>query len=122
MTDGSYKTGADLVAAARARITEVSPADAVAAAGADNVVLLDVREPNEWNLGHAEGALHIPRGQLEGKVEGAIPREARVLVYCAGGSRSALAADTLQQMGYGNVASVRGGFRGWVDAGGPVAD
>jgi len=118
----SDRTGVDLIADARARITEISARDAVAAAARGDVVLLDVREPNEWNLGHAEGAVHIPRGQLEGKVEAAVPRDAHVLVYCASGNRSALAADTMQGMGYRNVASIATGFRGWAEAGGAIAD
>lgn len=116
-------TGAELVAAAKRRVAEVSAQDAIAESErGPGVVLLDVREQNEWNLGHAAGARWIPRGQLEGKVEGMIPRDARVLVYCASGNRSALAADTLQRMGYHDVASVAGGFRAWVEAGGAVAD
>ncbi len=67
-------------------------------------------------------ARSISRGQLEGKVEGAVDRSAEVVIYCAGGSRSALAADTLQQMGYKNVTSLAGGFRGWAEAGGEIED
>lgn len=117
------KTGADLVNEAKARITEIAPADALAKHGTDerNVIFLDVREPNEWNLGHVPGAVHIPRGQLENKVEGAISRDREVIVYCAGGSRSALATDTLQQMGY-KVSSLQGGFRGWAEGGGEIED
>lgn len=115
------KSGADLIAEAKQRIREVSPREAVAERkAAGETVFLDVREPNEWNLGHVPGAVHIPRGQLESQVERRIPREARVLIYCAAGNRSALAADTMQQMGYTNVASVADGWRGWVHAGGDV--
>jgi len=116
------KSGKDLVDEAKSRITEIDAPEAIAALGDDSVVFIDVREPNEWNLGHVPGAVHIPRGQLEGKVEGAVDRGKRVVVYCAGGSRSALAADTLQQMGYDNVASLRGGFRGWAEGGGDIED
>lgn len=116
------KTGQQLIEEAKGRITEIDPAAAVEALGAPNTVFLDVREPNEWNLGHVPGAVHIPRGQLEGKVEGVVERGARVVVYCAGGSRSALAADTLREMGYDRVESLRGGFRGWADAGGEIED
>lgn len=122
------KSGKDLIDEATARITEISPADAVAVASAahadaaSDVVFLDVREPNEWNLGHVPGAVHIPRGQLEGRVESVVDRSKRVLVYCAGGSRSALAADTLKQMGYDRAESVKGGFRGWAAAGGDVEE
>lgn len=122
------RTGKDLVEEARSRITEIAPEDAVAAAGAGekggegDVVFLDVREPNEFNLGHVPGAVHIPRGQLEGRVEAMLDRGQRVLVYCAGGSRSALATDTLREMGYDRAESIRGGYRGWVEAGGEVED
>lgn len=115
------KSGADLVNEAKARIREVTPDDVQGMlAEKRDVVLLDVREPGEWNLGHLPGAIHIPRGQLEGKVEAQLPRDREIVIYCAGGSRSALAADTMQQMGYGNVASMAGGWRDWVTSGGPV--
>ena len=117
----TYKTGADLVNDAKTRITEIAPSDAVAKHGGD-VVFLDVREPNEWNLGHVPGAVHIPRGQLENKVEVAIDRDKEVVVYCGGGSRSTLAADTLRQMGYTKVSSLRNGFRGWAEGGGEIED
>jgi rhodanese-related sulfurtransferase len=85
-------------------------------------VLVDVREQNEWNLGHAAPAEYIGRGVLESQVESRVPRDARVVLMCASGNRSALAAVTLQQMGYANVASMAGGFRDWVASGGSVAD
>ncbi len=116
------KSGAQLVEEAKTRIKEIDAPDAKKAVGSGDVVFLDVREPGEWNLGHVPGAVHIPRGQLEGKVEGAVDRSKRVILYCAGGSRSALAADTLQQMGYGDVASLRGGFKAWADSGGDIED
>lgn len=116
-----FKTGADLVAEARARIREISAADAKARLERrENAVWLDVREPNEWNLGHLPGAVHIPRGNLESKVEALVPREASVIVYCARGNRSALAADTLQAMGYADVVSMAGGWADWMAADGPV--
>ena len=90
------------------------------ATAAPNVVFLDVREQNEWNLGRIPGAKFIPRGTLETTVEKQIPRDANVVVYCASGNRSALAADTMRVMGYEHVSSLRGGFRAWVDAGGEV--
>ena len=116
------KSGKDLVDEAKARIREIDVAAAKAAHDAGGTVFLDVREPNEWNLGHVPGAVHVPRGQLEGKVEGVVGRDKRVVVYCAGGSRSALAADTLQQMGYDRVESLEGGFRGWAEGGGEIED
>jgi rhodanese-related sulfurtransferase len=119
----TFKTGSDLTEEARARIKEVTPAEAMQMRQKDpSIVYLDVREPNEWNLGRIPGALFIARGNLEGRVEATIPREKRVIIYCARGNRSALAADTMQQMGYGDVASMSQGFTGWVDAGGDVED
>jgi rhodanese-related sulfurtransferase len=120
MSDRSYS---DLVADAKTRVPEISPADARAMRErGDDVVFIDVREPNEWTLGHVPGAVHIPRGILESNVENAAPRDGTVVLYCAGGSRSALAADTLRQMGYTDVRSMARGFRGWVEEGGEVDD
>jgi len=113
------KSGYDLIDEAKARIREVSARDAIDNAEA-GVVYFDCREPNEYALGHIPGAVFIPRGNLETKIEAVIPREAKVLIYCATGNRSALAADTMQQMGYKDVASMSDGFRGWVNAGGEV--
>ena len=115
------KSGMDLVREAKQRIREVFPKDVQAMrAGEAGLVLLDVREPQEWNLGRIPGAIHIPRGQLETRVEQVVPRDRKVVIYCAAGNRSALAADTLQQMGYSNVSSMSGGWREWVGSGGDV--
>lgn len=122
MIDGSFPGASDPVGAARGRVREVTAADALAQVEQGDVLLLDVREPAEWALGHAEGAVHVPLGQLRGRADATIPRDARILVYCASGNRSVLAADTLQELGYGRVASVKGGLRAWADAGGPIAD
>jgi len=119
----AHKSGPDLVNEAKQRIREVTPKQVqeMQASNAD-VVYLDVREPNEWNLGHLPGAVHIPRGTLEGRVEQVLPRDREIVIYCAGGSRSALAADTLQQMGYDRVSSMSGGWREWVVSGGTVEE
>jgi rhodanese-related sulfurtransferase len=115
------KTAADLIADARQRIREVTPEEVQAMrARGDDPVLLDVREPDEVAMGRVPGAMAIPRGVLESVVETRVPRDARVVVYCATGNRSALAADTLQAMGYADVASMRGGVRGWADTGGEI--
>lgn len=115
------KTGKELIEDARARIREVTPQDVMQMqARREPVVLLDVRDHTEWSAGHIPNAIHITRGTLEGKVESVIPRAERIVVYCASGNRSALAAETLQQMGYMDVASMAGGIRGWMAAGGPV--
>lgn len=115
------KTAAELIADAKGRITEITP-DALRAlrTGSEPFALVDVREGNEWNMGRIPGATFIPRGVLESTIEPRVPRERRVVLYCASGNRSALAADVLQQMGYARVASLRGGIRGWVDAGGEI--
>lgn len=115
----SNKSGADLIEEARTRIREVKAADAVANPDPD-VVYFDCREPNEYALGHIPGAVFIPRGNLETRIEAAIPRDRKIIIYCATGNRSVLAADTMQQMGYSDVASMAGGFRDWMNAGGEV--
>lgn len=115
------KTGETLKAESKARITEVSAADALEMQQRNEpITLLDVRDLHEVNLGKIPGAVHISRGNLESKVEAAIPRDATVIIYCATGNRSIFAADTMQQMGYASVASMAGGFRGWIAAGGDV--
>ena len=105
-----------LVNDVKARVQEISPQQAhqQRAAGA---VLIDVREGEEFQKGHAAGATHLSRGILELKIEQAVPDPATPIVcYCGGGSRSALAADSLQKMGYINVASMASGFKGWKEA------
>ena len=119
----THKTGLDLVNEAKSRITEISPTAArELLASEPGVVIIDVREAHEFRLGHLPGARHVPRGTLEGNVEGIVPRDARVVVYCAGGSRSALATDTLRQMGYEKVVSLQGGFRDWAMSGGEIEE
>lgn len=84
-------------------------------------VLVDVREDTEWQKAHAEGAVHLGRGVLERDVESRIPdKSTEIVLYCGGGFRSALAAESLQKMGYRNVISMDGGFRAWADAGMPI--
>ena len=115
------KTAAELFAEAKTRITEYSPEEVRARRDkGDAFTLLDVREPNEWGLGHITGAVHIPRGVMESAIEQRVPRDQEVVIYCASGNRSAMAADILQQMGYRKVSSMRGGIRAWADAGGDV--
>jgi rhodanese-related sulfurtransferase len=113
-------SGTDLIAEAKRRIREVNATEALAMHAKGGTTFLDVRELQEVNLGKIPGALHISRGSLETKVEAAIPRDANLVIYCASGNRSALAADTLQQMGYRTVSSLAGGFRGWAEAGGEI--
>ena len=85
----------------------------LAAASAPHV-LVDVREDNEWAAGHAAGAVHLGKGIIERDIEAKVPdKSTRLVLYCGGGYRSALAADNLQKMGYTNVLSMDGGIRGW---------
>jgi rhodanese-related sulfurtransferase len=119
----AHKSGEDLVEEAKLQIEEVAPEKVrEMKARGENVVYLDVREPNEWNLGRIPGAVHLPRGNLESKVEGLIDRDQKVVIYCARGNRSALAALTMKQMGYDNVASMARGFLGWADINGDVEE
>ncbi|GAB1408779.1 rhodanese-like domain-containing protein [Thermomonas brevis] len=123
------KTAADLVAAARGKVRELSPAQAQAELG--RCVLIDVREPAEFATGHLRGAANIPRGVLEFQVE-AHPAVANVvdpalsqkqqpvLVYCRTGGRAALAAVALQELGFSDVRSIEGGITAWIDAGLPL--
>jgi sulfur-carrier protein adenylyltransferase/sulfurtransferase len=88
--------------------------------GDDPPALVDVRERDEWDEGHLPGAIHIPRGNLESRVEQAVPdKERPVVVYCASGSRSAFGAKTLEELGYTDVVSLSGGFTEWKRAGFP---
>jgi rhodanese-related sulfurtransferase len=114
------KSGRDLIDEAKTRIKEVNTAEALKLHKTPNVVFLDVRDQQEVNLGKIPGAAHISKGNLETKIEAVVPRDAEVIIYCASGNRSALAADIMQQMGYKNVASLAGGFRGWAEAGGDI--
>ena len=108
----------DLLAAAKAEITEVDTAAAQTAIEAGGVSVLDVREPDEYAEGALVGAIHIPRGHLEAQIEGRIlDKTTPVIVYCAGGVRSAFAAKTLGELGYSNVLSMAGGYGKWKDEG-----
>ena len=116
------KTQQDFLVAARQEIPEVSVQE-VQERGqpGDDFVLLDVRENDEVRAGYIDGAVAIPRGFLEFQVGGKIPQtDKEVIVYCAGGARSLLAAQVLRSMGYGNVSSMAGGVTRWKDAGFPV--
>jgi rhodanese-related sulfurtransferase len=89
--------------------------------GGEKFLLVDVREDNEWASGHLPGAVHMGRGIIERDIEVKVPEtSAKVILYCGGGFRSALVADNLQKMGYTNVESMDGGWRGWLEAGLPT--
>jgi molybdopterin/thiamine biosynthesis adenylyltransferase/rhodanese-related sulfurtransferase len=110
----------DLLRETKSRIQEVDTAQAAVDVDRAGTVVLDVREPDEYEQGALPGAVHIPRGHLESQVEGRIPdHAAHIVIYCAGGTRSAFAADTLTQLGYTDVVSVIGGFNKWKDEGRP---
>src|SRR5215207_9462359 len=108
----------ELLAHTKAEIREVDTAAAERALGQPGTVALDVREPDEYDQGALPGAVHIARGHLESQVEGRIPdHDAPIVVYCAGGVRSAFAAKTLEELGYTDVVSMAGGFGRWKDEG-----
>ncbi|HET9314097.1 MAG TPA: ThiF family adenylyltransferase, partial [Vicinamibacteria bacterium] len=110
----------DVIRQVKAGIREVSVEDARARQG--QALYLDVREADEWSQGHVPDAVFIPRGFLELRIEEKVPdRDREIVVYCAGGTRSALAARSLQDLGYRNVASMAGGFGRWKEAGLPFA-
>lgn len=87
----------------------------------EKMIVVDTREDNEWARGHVPGAIHLGKGVIERDIERAIPdKDATIVLYCGGGYRSALAADNLQKMGYRNVISMDGGWRGWTESGYPT--
>lgn len=87
----------------------------------EKFLLVDVREDHEWARGHLPGAVHLGRGIIERDIEIKVPDNAtKIVLYCGGGFRSALVADNLQNMGYTNVESMDGGWRGWTEAGLPT--
>ncbi|MBA2536825.1 MAG: molybdopterin-synthase adenylyltransferase MoeB [Actinobacteria bacterium] len=112
----------ELLEQVRDEIEEIDAHTARERLDEDPPALLDVREQNEWDEGHIPGAVHVPRGFLESKIEIAVPdRSQPVIVYCSGGNRSAFAAKTLEELGYEDVASLAGGFTDWKRNGLPVA-
>ena len=87
----------------------------------EKIVLIDTREDSEWARGHIPGAIHLSKGIIERDIERTVPdKDAALVLYCGGGFRSALAADNLQKMGYRNVISMDGGWRGWTESGFPM--
>ena len=104
---------------AKTRVKEITVTEVKAKLDAEeNFHFIDVREDNEWDKGHATGAVHFGRGIIERDIETAIPdKSAEIVLYCGGGYRSALSGDNLQKMGYTNVLSMAGGIKAWRDAG-----
>jgi len=111
-----------LVNDAKTRVKQTNVADVKRRTeGGEKFLLVDVREDNEWAKGHLPGAVHMGRGIIERDIETRVPETStKMILYCGGGFRSALVADNLQKMGYTNVESMDGGWRGWTEAGLPT--
>ena len=110
----------ELLSQAKAEIGEID-SGAAASALEEGAVFVDVRERDEWDEGHIPGAVHIPRGSLESRIESAVPeRSSRVVVYCASGARSAFATRTLEELGYEDVVNLEGGYVDWKRNGFPT--
>lgn len=122
------KSAMDLVAEANTRVKTISPAEAQSLVNASDTIFVDLRDSAELRRdGKIPGAVHVNRGMLEFALDPTLPYHnpafssgKKVIFYCAGGARSALAADTAQQMGLPDVAHLAGGFKGWREAGGRV--
>src|SRR5260370_5938501 len=110
-----------LVNAAKKKIKETNVADVKRRSDAgEKFLLVDVREDNEWAKGHLPGAVHLGRGIIERDIEQRVPdTNAKLILYCGGGFRSALVGENLQKIGFKNVESMDGGGKGWVGAGFP---
>ena len=109
-----------LVASAMENVREVTVEETQVRV-ADGAILIDVREDNEFEAGHAAGAKHMGRGIIERDIVQTIPdKKTELILYCGGGYRSALATDNLQKMGYTNVWSMAGGWHAWEESGAPV--
>jgi rhodanese-related sulfurtransferase len=113
----------EIVNDAKSRVHEISVSETRKRLNAGkDIVFIDVREDHEWAQGRARGAIHLGKGIIERDIEERVPdQNAALVLYCGGGFRSALAADNLQKMGYTNVESMDGGWKGWLDAGLPTA-
>src|SRR3978361_337709 len=108
-------SGAEYIKPVKAPVDEIDPSAVSEVLGADGVVIVDVRESDEWDAGHIPGAKFVTRGHLESRTQGAAPDPAeRVILHCPAGTRSALAAKTLkEQLGYEHVESMTGGYTLW---------
>ncbi|MFY9922124.1 MAG: rhodanese-like domain-containing protein [Mycobacterium sp.] len=122
-------TAAEMIRDAKTRVKAVSPQDAVAEVDQGTAVFVDVREAEEWQHGHIEGAVPAPRGLLEFFADPTDPRHKdelrpnrRAIVVCASGGRASLAALTLKSLGYENVVVLDGGFNAWKEAGLPTCE
>jgi len=111
-----------LVADAKKNVTEISPEDAAAKLQNHEAVIVDVREKDEWDEEHIPHAIHLSRGTIELDIEEKVPDSNAVIIcHCGGGGRSALAAESLQKMGYKNVRSMAGGLKAWKATGLPTS-
>jgi rhodanese-related sulfurtransferase len=111
-----------MVAEAKKNIREISPQEAAAKSEGGEAMIVDVREKDEWDQEHIPNATHLSRGTIELDIEEKVPDpNAMIICHCGGGGRSALAAESLQKMGYKNVRSMAGGFKAWKAAGLPTA-
>ena len=122
------KSATDLVKQAKSEIENLTPQKANEELAAGKVVLIDVREADEFRQGYIPGAIHASRGMLEFYADSALPyhrpefdKTKRLILYCASGGRSALAVQTLEDMGYNNIAHIDGGFKAWQAADMPTA-
>jgi molybdopterin/thiamine biosynthesis adenylyltransferase/rhodanese-related sulfurtransferase len=114
------KSYSDLLREARSRVREVTPAETDLLREQGNVAIVDVREASEWEQGHLPDAIHLSKSYIEQQIEAAVPdRSTPVILYCAGGIRSLFAGETLQDLGYTDVASMSGGFQAWKSQGLP---
>ncbi len=114
-------TAKDLVKEAQGKIEMISPEDAKAKHDKGGVIFLDCRTEDEFKAGHIPGAMHIPRGLLEFKIESKVPdKNAEIIVYCKSGARASLATNNLVRMGYKNAENLDGGWKAWLSAGYPV--
>jgi rhodanese-related sulfurtransferase len=115
------KSFQQIVVEALRSVPEVGPAELQSrVSGGEQIVVIDVREPDEFARGKIPGAYTIPRGVLEMQLDGRLPHDTTVVLYCGGGARSALACKSLAEMGYGKVENLRGGWQAWVNSGLPV--
>jgi rhodanese-related sulfurtransferase len=122
--EGAMTTAADLVAAAKSQIENLSPDEVEAEIASGDAVLVDIREADELAGGRIPGAIHVPRGMLEFRADPSSPYHQepldptkRVILHCASGGRSALSAAALKQLGYSQIAHLDGGMNAWKDAG-----
>ncbi len=115
------KSYAELVQEAKAAIKSIQPDELKARLDrGEELLVIDVREPQEWSQGTLPGAHTVARGVLEGQIDGRVPHDATVVLYCGSGARSALAGKSLSEMGYEGVLNLEEGFTGWMRRGYPV--